>query len=74
MISVRALLETSHRIPNLDYEVLMKLTRILTNNNAELEKLFKIMCFNVFVHNRDDHSKNFSFLYDEKMLGAISFL
>ena len=23
------------------------------------------MCFNVFAHNRDDHSKNFSFLYDE---------
>ena len=22
------------------------------------------MCFNVFAHNRDDHSKNFSFLYD----------
>ena len=21
------------------------------------------MCFNVFAHNRDDHSKNFSFLY-----------
>lgn len=24
-----------------------------------------MMCFNVFVHNRDDHSKNFSYLYDE---------
>ena len=23
------------------------------------------MCINVFVYNRDDHSKNFSFLYDE---------
>lgn len=23
------------------------------------------MCFNVFAHNRDDHSKNFTFLYDE---------
>ena len=22
------------------------------------------MCFNVFAHNRDDHSKNFSYLYD----------
>ena len=25
------------------------------------------MCFNVFSHNRDDHSKNFSFLYDEDL-------
>ena len=23
------------------------------------------MCFNVFAHNRDDHSKNFSFIYDD---------
>ena len=23
------------------------------------------MCFNVFAHNCDDHSKNFSYLYDE---------
>ena len=23
------------------------------------------MCFNIFAHNRDDHSKNFSFLYNE---------
>lgn len=23
------------------------------------------MCFNVFAHNRDDHSKNFTYLYEE---------
>ena len=23
------------------------------------------MCFNVYSHNRDDHSKNFSYYYDE---------
>ena len=28
--------------------------------------MFRLMCFNVFAHNRDDHSKNFSFLYDDK--------
>jgi len=22
------------------------------------------MCFNIFAHNRDDHSKNFAFLYE----------
>ena len=65
MISVSALLETSHRIPNLDYNILMKLTMQLTNDYGEIEKMFRLMCFNVFSHNRDDHSKNFSFLYDE---------
>lgn len=63
MISASGLLETTHRIPNLDYHILMQLTLQLTKNYAELEKLFRLMCFNVFAHNRDDHSKNFSYLY-----------
>lgn len=65
MVSVSGLLEVSHRIPNLDYNVLMKLTLELTKDFSEVEKMFRIMCFNVFAHNRDDHSKNFSFLYDD---------
>ncbi len=65
MCSVSGLLETSHCIPNLDYDLLMKLTRILCRDTAEQEKLFRMMCFNVYAHNRDDHSKNFSYLYDE---------
>lgn len=63
MASVSALLETSHRIPNLDYHTLMLLTLKLTEDYGEVEKMFRRMCFNVWSHNRDDHSKNFSFLY-----------
>ena len=65
MVSVSGLLETSHRIPNLDYDVLMKLTLKLTRDMEECKKLFRLMCFNVFAHNRDDHSQNFSFIFDE---------
>lgn len=65
MVSASGLLETSHRLPNLDYNTLMKLTLELTRNYQDIEQLFKLMCFNVFAHNRDDHSKNFSFLYDD---------
>ncbi len=65
MLSVSALLETSHRIPNLDYNILMKLTLRLTNDYKQVWQMFRLMCFNVFSHNRDDHSKNFSFLYSE---------
>lgn len=64
MITASALLETSHRIPNLDYNDLMKLTKQLTSSEEEIKKMFKLMCFNIFSHNRDDHSKNFSFIYD----------
>ena len=65
MVSVSGLLETSHRLPNLDYNTLMKLTLELTRNYQDVEQLFRLMCFNVFAHNRDDHSKNFSFLFDD---------
>ena len=61
-----AILETSHRIPNLDYDILMKLTLQLTKSMEECEKLYRLMCFNVFAHNRDDHSKNFTYLYDDE--------
>lgn len=66
MVSAAGLLETSHRIPNLDYNILMKLTLQLTRSMEECEKLYRLMCFNVFAHNRDDHSKNFTYLYEEK--------
>lgn len=69
MVSVSGLLETTHRIPNLDYKILMKLTLQLTNSFEEVKKLYRLMCFNVFSHNRDDHSKNFSFLYNLKTAG-----
>ena len=65
MVSVSGLLETSHRLPNMDYNILMKLTLELTRNYQDIEQLYRLTCFNVFAHNRDDHSKNFSFLYDE---------
>lgn len=66
MLTAAALLELDYTQPSLDYNSLMKLTKILTGNNtSDMEGMFRIMCFNVFAHNRDDHSKNFSFLYDE---------
>lgn len=64
MISLSGLLETSHREPVLDYDHLFKLSWYLSRETKELERVFRIMCFNVFSHNQDDHAKNFSFLYD----------
>lgn len=67
MITVAALLELDFGQPSLDYHALMKLTKILTRDDPDdLENMFRRMCFNVFAHNRDDHSKNFSFLYEEE--------
>ncbi len=66
MASVAALLETSHRIPNLDYETLMRLTLRLTDDAHEVERMFRLMVFNVLCGNKDDHSRNFSFLCDDR--------
>lgn len=67
MISVAGLLELDFSQPSLDYNTLMKVTKILTRDNPhDLENMYRRMCFNVFGHNRDDHSKNFAFLYNEE--------
>ena len=66
MLTAAALLELDWRTPGLDYHTLMKLTKILClGKNEATEQMFRRMCFNVFAHNRDDHSKNFSFVYDD---------
>lgn len=72
MVSAGALLETSHRIPNLSYETLFRLTSALTGSMKDIEQLYRLMCFNVLVGNRDDHSKNFSFLHHDRSGWALS--
>ena len=67
MLTAAAILELDFEQPCLDYLSVMKLTKILTRDHKpDLENMFRIMCFNVFAHNRDDHAKNFTFLYDDK--------
>lgn len=68
MISAAALLEVDYREPLLDYNDLFKLTKIVTNNNkSDVIELYRRMVFNVLTHNLDDHSKNFSYLYNEEL-------
>lgn len=65
MHSLSGLLHADHRVPSLDYDGFLKATQILTRNVAEVEKAFRLACFNVLAHNRDDHPKNFSYLLDD---------
>lgn len=67
MLTAAALLELDFEQPSLDYHSLMKLTKILTRDNEkDIREMFRRMCFNVLAHNRDDHSKNFTYLYDDE--------
>ena len=64
MISAAALLEVDFRAPCLDYNELIKLTRIITRNENDVLEMFRRMVFNVLIDNQDDHAKNFLFIYD----------
>ncbi len=66
------LLHSDFRTPSLDYEDLAALTGMLTRDVREVEKLYKQAVFNVLAHNRDDHSKNFSYLMDEQGQWTLS--
>lgn len=59
------LLHASHRYSSIDYSSLLKLISILTRDIREVEKMLRLMIFNVKAGNKDDHSKNFSFMLDE---------
>ncbi|MBO7243663.1 MAG: type II toxin-antitoxin system HipA family toxin [Alphaproteobacteria bacterium] len=73
--SACGLLHASHRIPTLDYENLIRLTSHLTHDEREVEKMVRLMIFNVKSGNKDDHTKNFAYMmtknYEWKMTPAF---
>ena len=60
------LLGVSIHFPNLDYKTLLHLTGYLTQDARQVEEMFRRMAFNVLTDNKDDHAKNFSFIYRDK--------
>ena len=70
--SVAGLTHSDFRFPVLDYDDLLSLTLHLTKDVNELYKMYRLACFNLFSHNRDDHAKNFSFLLDENYTWKLS--
>ena len=69
IISLSSLLETTHRIPNLDYMHLLQVVQRICVEQSDLYEAYGRMCFNVLYGNKDDHGKNFAFLYDEDKKG-----
>lgn len=55
-------MEASHRVPCLDYDDILNIVSTLTRDCRQVEAAFRLMAFNVFSHNKDDHVKNFAFL------------
>ena len=63
--SAAGMLHADFRLPSLDYRDLLKVVARLTNDKAEILKMYQLAVFNAVFHNRDDHAKNFSFLMDQ---------
>ncbi len=62
--SACGLLHADYRQSTLDYEGLVRLTALLTKDIRETARMVRLMIYNVKAGNRDDHSRNFSFLLD----------
>lgn len=39
------------------------MTGVITQDSAQVEEMFRRMVFNVLTENKDDHAKNFSYIY-----------
>ena len=72
MLSLGGLLQADHRLPSLDYETLLLATLRITGDQGEVLKAFERCIFNVLLHNRDDHARNFAFCLNAKGFWKLS--
>jgi len=62
MHTLAGLINANFRVADCDYETLLKVCYKLTGSHDEVTQLYRRMVFNVMTGNRDDHTKNFSFI------------
>lgn len=72
VLTVAGALDLNFRIPNFDYRDLLRLTRAITHNIQEVYAMLLRIIFNIIFNNRDDHTKNFSFIMDKNQQWYIS--
>lgn len=63
VVSVAGLIGADYRLPSIDYAHIFQLCAALTHSVAELWKVYRLMVFNYLIDNKDDHAKNFAFIY-----------
>jgi len=72
VLSLSGALHADHRLPSLDYESLLLATLRITGDQREVLKAFERCIFNVLMHNRDDHARNFAYCLNEKGFWKLS--
>ncbi len=63
VVSVAGLIGADYRLPSIDYTHIFQVCSTLTHNVTELWKIYRLMGFNYLINNKDDHAKNFAFIY-----------
>lgn len=63
VVSMAGLTGADYRLPSIDYAHIFQVCTALTHSMAELWKVYRLMVFNYLIGNKDDHAKNFAFLY-----------
>ncbi|MDH7971903.1 type II toxin-antitoxin system HipA family toxin [Sphingomonas sp. AR_OL41] len=62
MVSLAGALEALPDVPSIDYDGLLRATRAITRHAGDVEQAFRRMVFNILAHNRDDHTRQHSYL------------
>lgn len=63
VVSVAGLIGADYRMPSIDYTLIFQVCTALTHSIAEMWKIYRLMVFNYLINNKDDHAKNFAFIY-----------
>ena len=63
VVSIAGLIGADYRIPSIDYSHIFQVCAALTHNVENLIKVYRLMVFNYLIENKDDHAKNFAFIY-----------
>ncbi len=65
VVTMAGLFYADFRTPCIDYQDVMAATAMLTKDARQVALCFRLMVFNVLAHNKDDHAKNFSFIWQD---------
>ena len=72
MHSLAGSLHTNFRFPSFNYDWFLKMTGFLTQSYPEVELAFERCVFNIIFGNKDDHTKNFSYIFTKDKRWILS--
>jgi len=72
MHSLAGALHTNFRMPSFNYDWFLKMTGFFTQSYTQVELAFERAVFNIIFGNKDDHTKNFSYIFTKNKNWVLS--